>query len=263
MTGPSRLALAYHAVCDDWDDPLSVRPAELERQLRELAEAGYAGVRFSELARPAQRPVVAITFDDGLRSVLRATVLLDRLGWPATVFVPTSAVERREPMTWLLGRDGQRPSDPDELSTLGWEELQTLAERGWEIGSHGATHRRLSMLDDGERRHELESSRSAIVQRLGRCSSVSYPWGETHDDVILAARAAGFTAGGGLEGRFVDDDPLQIPRFAVARDDVGLRFALKTSAAVWAFRATRGWDLLEHVRRPRDLEPESDLARST
>jgi peptidoglycan/xylan/chitin deacetylase (PgdA/CDA1 family) len=255
------LALAYHAIADDWDDPLSVTPTRFVAQVRHLHDLGYTGVRFSDLAhRPDDGGIVAITFDDAFSSVRsRALPLLDELGWPATVFASSAVVDAGEPMTWLLGVQGQAPERDDTLRPLGWGDLRFLHERGWEIGSHGATHRRLSALEPDERDRELTAARERIEAEVGPCRAISYPWGEVVDEVVMAAVATGHTAGSGLEGRFEDRDPMRVPRFAVSRYDGTLRFAAKTSRTLSTVRRTPVWTGLERIRR-RDYEPVGDAS---
>src|SRR6478672_3127274 len=129
-------------------------PERFEQQLRLLVQRGYRGATFAQAATdPPTRKTLAVTFDDGLRSVL------DR---PATVFVPTDFVGSERPMSWpgverWLGGPYER-----ELVPLGWHELRDLHAEGWEIASHTRTHARLIRLGDAELRDELEGSRARL-----------------------------------------------------------------------------------------------------
>jgi peptidoglycan/xylan/chitin deacetylase (PgdA/CDA1 family) len=253
MRWAARLGLTYHAITESWDDEMALSPSSFAAQLRRLADAGYRGVTFSGLAaEPSWRGVVAVTFDDAFSSVYEHAVpVLEELGWPATVFVTTRAVEHGEPMRWLVGKDQTAPGDVRELEPMTWEQVESLAGRGWEIGSHSVSHPLLSTLSPAARHDELVTSRNVIAQHVGSCASVSYPWGEVNDVVVGAAREAGYTAGGGLAGRFHSRDPMRVPRFAVARRDEGLGIALKTSAPVWAARRSPLWLGVTGLRRAR------------
>jgi len=256
------LALAYHALTDDWPDPLAVRVDRFAAQVRHLQEAGYVGVRLTELARdPGRDGVVAITFDDAFSSVLtEALPVLDELGWPATVYASTGVIDDGQPMLWLLGQRGRPPADERTLMPLSWDDLRLLHARGWEIGSHGTTHRRLSAMGPEERRFEIEHARGRIEAEVGPCTAISYPWGEVVDEVVHAAMDAGHVAGSGLEGRFEHGDPMRVPRFAVSGRDGAFRFAAKSSRTVSSVRHTSVWTGLERLRR-RDYEPVGDAAR--
>jgi peptidoglycan/xylan/chitin deacetylase (PgdA/CDA1 family) len=256
---PRRLLLCFHAVDETWPNPsLSVPPSRFERFLERLSHAGFRGATFGEIAHHRGRDrLVAITFDDAYTSVHSvAAPLLDRLGWPATVFVPTAPLVDGAPLYWV-GTDIQA-QHPVATAQLGWGALSDLARRGWEIGSHSRTHRLLSRLDDAELTHELAGSREEIAAQVGRCDSVSYPWGEVDDRVAAAARRVGYSAGSGLAGRFTWSDELRVPRVAIAGDDGPRRFALKSSRAFWALRATPLWHTLDAARGlggARDADP--------
>ncbi len=258
---PRRLLLCFHAVDETWPDPsLSVPPPVFEHFLDTLLRAGYRGTTFGEIARDRGCDrLAAITFDDAYTSVGRvAAPLLDEIGWPGTVFVPTAPLVDSSPLYWV-GSDIQA-LHPVATAQLGWEQLVGLAGRGWEVGSHSRTHRLLSRLDDGELMHELAGSRAEITAAVGACTSVSYPWGEVDARVAAAARSAGYTAGSGLAGRFSWGDDMRVPRVAVAGDDGPRRFALKASRPFWAFRASPLWHAVESargLRGPRDADPVS------
>ena len=122
------VVLCYHAVSPDWPAQMSVTPERFEQQLKLLVGRGYRGATFAQAATaPPHRKTVAVTFDDGLRSVLeRAFPLLERLGLPATVFVPTDLVGADEPLSWRgVERWASGPYE-DELRPLDWDELRRL-----------------------------------------------------------------------------------------------------------------------------------------
>ena len=245
-----RLAVTYHAVSDAWRDGLSVDEAVFRAHVERLHDAGYTAVTLSELAaRPRARGLLAITFDDGFASVrTRALPVLADAGWPATVFLTTRAVGDGVPMDWIVGGD-RDPATARERLPLAWADAQALAEAGWEVGSHTRTHRLLARLDERELRDELAGSREEIVAALGACGAISYPWGVADARSVAAARAAGYTAGCGLEGRFSRGDAMAVPRVVIGRADDGRRFRVKTSAPFWALRSTPLWELLQRARR--------------
>lgn len=258
--------LCYHAVDDTWHDrSLSVPSAVFRRQMSLLRAAGYEAMTFASLATGSVRGdrVLALTFDDAFTSVeANAFPILDGLGWPATVFVPTDPVSTRTFMYWIS--DGVRRDHPVAAAPLDWPALSRLAAAGWEIGSHSQTHRLLSRLGDDELRDELEISREEITAHVGACLSISYPWGEIDERVVGAARHAGYQAGAGLAGRFDWHEPLRFPRVTVAGQDGRIAFAVKSSRPFWGLRSLPVWDALDVVRGldgPRDVTPVSRLGR--
>ncbi len=243
------LSLCYHAVSPSWPADLSVTPGALRGQLEVLAGRGYRGVTFTELTRsdPGDR-LLSVTFDDGYRSVHRlARPILDELGYPGTVFVPTAFAGREAPMAWP-GIDQWRGTEhEDELVPMSWEELGELADAGWEVGSHTQSHPHLTELTAAELQGELAESRAEIERRLGSCTSLAYPYGDHDDAVVAAAERAGYLAAGTLPKRFRDPQPLRWPRVGVYHGDDRRRFALKVSPVVRRFRASAAWNVVERL----------------
>jgi peptidoglycan/xylan/chitin deacetylase (PgdA/CDA1 family) len=239
---PDLLVLCYHALSDDWPAALSTTPERFEAQLALLLDRGYTPATFEQaLSSPPGRRTVAVTFDDAYRSVLeRAQPIMERLGVPGTVFVPTDFAGSPEPMRWegidqWLGG----PHEP-ELLCLGWDELRGLADRGWEVGSHTCSHPHLTGLHDERLTRELTESRAACEQGMGSaCRSIAYPYGDVDARVARAAAAAGYSYGAALPKRFGSTDPLDWPRVGVYHRDDLSRFKLKVSPLVRWVRGAR------------------------
>ena len=238
------LALCYHAVSPDWEAPLSVTPERFEQQLRYLVDRGYRGATFSEAVLGGMDDrVVAVTFDDGCISVLElAAPIMERLGIPGTVFVPTDHVGRDLPMSWPgIDRWVGGPHQ-DELLPMSWAQLRSLDEAGWEIGSHTMSHPRLTEISDRQLDEELSGSRRQCEQMLGgRCRSLAYPYGDFDDRVVAAASSAGYLAAGTLPAAIHAADPLSYPRIGVYHVDDERSFRLKVSPVVRRLRRSRAW----------------------
>jgi peptidoglycan/xylan/chitin deacetylase (PgdA/CDA1 family) len=239
------LVLSYHAVSERWPASLSVTPEAFERQLHLLSRRGFRGATFNRaVSEPSDKRTVAITFDDAYLSVLElARPILDDVGFPATVFVPTDFPSSPgQPMGWdgidmWLGGPYER-----ELRPMSWEQLAMLAEAGWEIGSHTCSHPRLTALSAGELGRELAESRSMVAERLGRpCGTLAYPYGDHDERVVEAARVAGYGLAGTLPGRLLPARRLAWPRVGIYHGDDERRFRLKASSAVRRLRRSRLW----------------------
>jgi peptidoglycan/xylan/chitin deacetylase (PgdA/CDA1 family) len=251
----SSLVLCYHAVSHHWPSILAVTPDRLRDQLEFLVRHGYSGVTFSELvAGEGAAKAVAITFDDGYRSVLdHGFPILSEFGFPATVFVPTSLVGLSGPMSWPGIDKWEGGSHEAELTPMTWDELRSLRDAGWEIASHTQTHPKLPELGDEELRTELVTSREICTRELGStCRSIAYPYGAFDDRVVAAARDAGYEAAGivGLGPA----EPLRWPRVGVYSFDTARRFRVKASPLVRTMRSSRAGELFEKTvqlaRRP-------------
>jgi peptidoglycan/xylan/chitin deacetylase (PgdA/CDA1 family) len=249
------LVLCYHGVSERW--PGAVAPDQLRAQLAHLLARGYRARTFGEAMQAPSPGVVSVTFDDGYRSVLAgAFPVLQALGVPATVFVPTGFVGAA-PAAWpgtdvWLGTEYE-----DELAVMSWEDLGRLAAAGWEIGSHTCTHPRLTELDDAALAHELRASRELIEVELGcACSALAYPFGDWDERVARAAVEAGYRAACTLPASMHAASPLAWPRVGIYRRDGPGMFRLKVSPAIRRLRATRIWPLA-HPERWRRSERRS------
>lgn len=171
---------------------------------------------------PRGRPLVAITFDDGYRSVreIAAPILLSH-GFPATLFVPTR---------WLGQEMGWEPM-PGPAVPLGImtaEEIAQCGRDGFEIGSHGHAHAHMARLSPEDASADLTASVDCLTDLLGRRPRyVAYPWGEHSAAVRAAAQRAGVEAGFSINQ--VAAGPYARERVAIRRSDGRAVFAAKTS----------------------------------
>lgn len=218
--------VAYHAVgdCPPADDPheLWVATEAFARQMAYLARARQV-VPLADLVRGAVRggrPAVAITFDDGYRSVLEtAAPVLQRHGLPATVFVPTRYVGDRN--RW------DPPSGcPLEIMTA--DELRRAQGAGVAVESHGHAHLDLSDASYDEAAADLAPSMEALADITGRRPQLlAYPFRTGSVGAQQAAVALGFDAAFTVDlrhrGRYLWG------RVAVTPHDDDRVFAWKTS----------------------------------
>ncbi len=196
QAGPSEaLVLSYHAASATWPSPLAVRPECLEAQLRLLRTRGYEGATVHQAVHdpPAQR-TVAVSFDDGYRSVLEVALpIMERFGFVGTVFVPTDFPDAGRPMAWPGIDQWLGTVHEQELWPLSWPQLRQLVESGWEVGSHACSHPVLPELSDGQLERELTLSRQRLEHELGLpCRSLAFPFGTFDERVMDAARRAGY-----------------------------------------------------------------------
>ncbi len=230
------LVLGYHAVSDDWTSDLSVATDVLERQLRTLVRRGYRGATFREaMADPGEGRIVVVTFDDAYRSVAeRAVPILDKLGLPGTVFVPTAYAGGNELASWSGVDVYLETRHVRELEVMDWSELRSLTTLGWEIGSHTCSHPMLTRLAEEDLAHELLQSREECEHHLGvECHSIAYPYGDTDARVVAATARAGYVAAAGLPParRLHRSSPLNWPRIGIYFGDGPMRFNAKVSPA--------------------------------
>jgi peptidoglycan/xylan/chitin deacetylase (PgdA/CDA1 family) len=250
------LILAYHAVDSAWTSKLAVSERSLVEQASYLHRRGYVGLTASEAERRRlegtlpERSVV-FTFDDGYASTARAADVLAAYGYPGTVFVVTRFADSGDPLTWF-GVDGH---EPERMRPLGWEALGRLQRAGWEVGSHTCTHPLLTSLDAERLRSELVDSRRRVIEQVGGCTTIAYPYGIADARVAAAAALAGYQAAFTLTGVELINEPLRRPRVGLFDDDRGLRLRLKLSRPSLAARRSGMARSLRQVRGPRSWVP--------
>ena len=254
--GTRPLVLAYHAVSSSWPASLAVAEDRLRAQLAYLKKRGYIGLTISEAEHARKDGTlpalsVVVTFDDGYASTLRAAPILDELQFPGTVFVVTGFVESGETLAWAGIAEWQRPETIEELQPLSWDDAESLLARGWEVGSHTASHPLLTRVDDHRLHDELVRSRAAIQDRLGGCTSLAYPYGQADERVAAAARAAGYEVACMLTFAHIADEPMRRPRVGLGARDHGVRLAAQVSGLGQAARRSGAARLARrlHFRR--------------
>jgi len=274
---PGVLALCYHGLREPADEGSEMPFADLhviadtfDAQCRMIAETCHPiDLPTFHDARANGRPLperpVLITFDDGYRSVFElARPILLRYKLPATVFVCSEPV-RRQRLFWFDAVTRARgPAAVAELRALpheGWREaadacdtpasavprlapmteaqVRQLADEGFAIGVHTASHAPLAGAPADVQRHELESCRSALESWIGqRVDSVAYPFGTPQADydaeTVAIAGRLGFTTGFTTRGGFAasTEPPLERSRFLVLA---------AVTAAELAHRITYAW----------------------
>lgn len=159
--------LCYHSVgTEEWG--VNDVPAPLFRsQLQMALELGYRFVPADTIAAGlgCERDL-AVTFDDGLRSVYEnAAPILADLGIPWSLFVVCDWADRKHEQSSLF---------------MGWDEIRQAASAGAAIGSHSMTHPDFGRLSDMEAGAELWDSRRVLRERIGvHVDAFAIPFGQS------------------------------------------------------------------------------------
>jgi peptidoglycan/xylan/chitin deacetylase (PgdA/CDA1 family) len=131
---------------------------------------------------PPIKHSAAVTFDDGYLSVLEdAAPELERLRIPATAFVVPDFMDER-----LKDDPSERCETADEVKALASSRLIT-------IGSHTATHTRMTTVDRSRGQSELLGSRKSLEQIMGRdVDTFCFPFGAYDEESLEWCSQAGY-----------------------------------------------------------------------
>jgi peptidoglycan/xylan/chitin deacetylase (PgdA/CDA1 family) len=159
-----------------------------------------------------------------------AQALLDRLKSLGDA-EQTTLIARLE-QEWRMPR-----STVSECKPVNWEQLREMRDAGFEIGSHGVSHRMLSKLSQPELQDELTESKAALEKELGvEANLMAYPVGSERafdERVIAATAAAGYLLACAYI-RGVNRNPLE-NRYALRRLPVEREMGLGWFASMLTF----------------------------
>jgi peptidoglycan/xylan/chitin deacetylase (PgdA/CDA1 family) len=237
------LVLCYHAISATWSTSLAVSPERFELQLGRFADGGYVGLTFAEAERRRRAGTLpprslVVTFDDGFASIAAARPVLERFGYPASVFVVGDFLDSGRLLEWPGIDHWLATEHRDELRPISEAELRQLQGEGWEIGSHTMSHPSLPDLRDEDCLRELTRSRELVAERFGSCVSVAYPYGRVDARVAALGMRAGYAGGCSLTFSHLIDEPLRRPRVAVSGTDRPTREWMKMAPAAVRLRRT-------------------------
>jgi peptidoglycan/xylan/chitin deacetylase (PgdA/CDA1 family) len=206
--------LTYHHFRNKCSNTLCLPIDEFSTQMAFLKRAGYRTVTMRQVLsfinynEPLPRKAVAITFDEGYRSVYDlAYPILKKHSFKATVFIYTSYI-------------GTSPS------ALTWDQLREMSEAGFEVEAHTFSHADLTRKRKGESepeylkriRQEMRAPRQLIYQQLGQEPIwLAYPYGRTSELVIAIAKEEGYRGGVTLTR---GANPFFVDPFRVGRNQV-------------------------------------------
>ena len=177
LLAPRVTVLLYHRVSDDVRDNLTVGIEQFDRQMALLRKHCHVlsieQVLRDEVVPASDRPLVAVTFDDGyLDNFVHAAPILLRNAIPAAFFVSTG----------IVNTDGRFPHDlrrgNPPIPMMTWDQLRTMREQGFTIGSHTVNHIDCANEPEPTVRAELADSFAQLRRELGIEEPLfGYPYG--------------------------------------------------------------------------------------
>jgi peptidoglycan/xylan/chitin deacetylase (PgdA/CDA1 family) len=194
----------------------NIRPHRFFQIIDLIETWGFSFTSVDELdSAGADRPVVALTFDDGYRDNFEILEYLSGQGITPAVFIPTDFIGGRNRWEYSSTFFPSRHLDESQL--------RRLAGMGVIIGSHGASHRSLIGGDDESIRRELTGSRERLEEITGRAVElISFPYGKVSRRIIEISRECGYRRGFTLERRVgggEEADGFVLPRTPIYASD--------------------------------------------
>jgi peptidoglycan/xylan/chitin deacetylase (PgdA/CDA1 family) len=239
--------LMYHAFGAPSEPPSRyvVPVRRFARQMAWLARLRYRVVSLDEFLGPqsdhrrAPARSVVITIDDGYAdNRTLAYPVLQRYGFPATIFVVTGSVGAVNDWSSGDALAGRR--------LMSWTDMREMQRAGVRFGAHTRTHPKLSTLPPEAARREIHDSRLELERELGTpIRVVSYPYGDYDATTVSIAAQAGFLGGCTTRpGRNAPGTPVhELRRTEISGTDTLVQFALKLQTGrnhVFARRRKRG-----------------------
>ena len=202
-----RAILTFHSI-DSSGSVLSYPRKTFEALLAALDRAGLPVITLCDLLDNETQQGVALTFDDGMKSVFTdALPVLTEFDAPAHLFLTTGA----------LGGDNHWPGQPAEapaFEMLDWDDVEALHAKGVHIEGHTVTHPDLRSLSDEQIEIECGTANDHITRKLGVSPCYfAYPYGY-HDDRVRALTRKFYRACTTTELQPLSraDDPAKLPR---------------------------------------------------
>jgi len=179
--------LVYHKVSAqrEWG-VTTTTPRQFKAQLLALKRLGFLFAATRDYQASEQQ--ILITFDDGYACIKeQAAPILEEVGGVATVFAISDYVGRKNSWDYF--------PESKQVEHMSWQALRELHALGWEIGSHGRSHRRLIPMSTARIEDELISSKKMIEDRIGAAvSTFCPPFNAWNSDLLAMIEAAGYTS---------------------------------------------------------------------
>lgn len=221
--------IQYHHVDDSTPPVTSVTTKQFSEHMQYLADNDFDVwplpkiIHALQNKKPLPDRVIAITFDDGYKSVLtNAVPLLRKHHFPYTIFVNTELINQSQEF-------------------MSWKQLHQLKNEGATIANHTASHAHLvrqrkneSYFEWSKRiEEEMMQAEDAIKHQLGDSPGLlAYPYGEYNNLIKLIAKKhnlVGFAQHSGAFNHNVDWQA--VPRFAFNKNYAEMRgFANKVNS---------------------------------
>lgn len=226
--------LMYHKIVPESiqsEHKIFITQANFKKHLEYFKAKGFTTLTFKELAefRKMRRPLsefpakpLVLTFDDGYKNNLDLAVpLLLEFKCKAVFFLLADATVKTN--SW----------DNDVMPLMNPQERLKLSSLGFEVGSHGFAHQKITNMNPDQALFELHESKKTLESELGiDVITYAFAYGDTSLEMARQAQQAGYqyavnTDRGGLH---YEEDPYRIFRVNVFPQDGPAELRKKTAS---------------------------------
>ena len=204
------LSVVLHDISDDEYSNIDTNVESFKTFIQRIFDNGYKLCSSSFYFSCSDKSnLIICTFDDGYTGVIEYGLpILKVFGFTATVFVCSDYIGKTN--DWNL-------KDKKNRTHMNTIDLLTLQKEGWEIGSHGLSHRSVLKLSDEDLQNELSLSKHSLELEFGEIRSYAYPYGDYNEycksqTASFYKTAFALTQGGTLNGV----DNYQIRRYFIS-----------------------------------------------
>ncbi len=180
--------LMYHNISNQGNTAYITRVSDFRAQMKYLYEAGYQTITVAQVAEAIRsggvlpEKAVVLTFDDGYEGVYEnAFPIMEEYGFTGTAYIITGTLEKSQSYGYM------KP-----------EQLQELAEAGWEFGSHTINHANLKTIATGFV-DEVKGSKETLEDLIGvDVVTFSYPFAASNDWIAGEVKKYGYESAVGV-----------------------------------------------------------------
>lgn len=169
----SIISVSLHDVCGTKHDNITTPINVFEKFVEDVYRSGYrlcSMADYQHHSQKARQNLIVCTFDDGYEGLVKnALPIMSKYNFTATVYVCTDYLGQTNDWNY---------KDKTRRRHMSVDELKTLQNHDWEIGSHGVSHQSLLRLNDDEIHYQLSKSKEILENLFGKVSSYAYPYGD-------------------------------------------------------------------------------------
>lgn len=170
-------SVVFHDISNSINSHIDTSIESFQSFVNLISQKGYSLCSASQYFRSKDKSKLIIcTFDDAYEGVYKyAFPVLKTFGFTATVFVCTDYFGQQN--DWNF-------KDTVKRRHLTISELEEIKQNGWEIGSHGKSHKSFLRLSESELFDEICTSQAILEKHFGKVESFAYPYGDYNDYIM-------------------------------------------------------------------------------